>query len=406
MASIAVLPPASAESDSVATVLSAVVVDGVVDTRRALVDATLDLDAGQSATNAEIEAAAQRLRDTKLFDSVVWTLDDETIGRSDGRARVLRVIVDERASVQPIVGLDRGRGQSRLVVGVRETHALGLGIELGLRVERLDGNSSVEAWMHHPRVLPTRIYVDLAAGYVHRSRLLFAKGGEVEAGFERQRRYAAAEVGVQVWRTLRVGATAATRFDHYTSDVLPEVARAVEVGAALTLGRLRAVGFNYHGATASLRGATPVVTDTLNHAEGELIGMLDLPLRINLAARLQAGVAAPTHPGDDYFLGGLDQLRTLGDGRFHGPTSWVANAEVRVPSLVLPWVALQHVAFVDAGRAAPSVNGWGVVDDVAGGIGLRVIAPKVGNLAVRLDVGWSVLDPGPPRISFGTGQFF
>lgn len=381
--------------------VSAVVFEGLVDTRRDLVQRVLDVEAGQRVTRDKIARGVRRLLNTGLFASADWELVDESVHSHTADVAVLRVRLHEHISVRPVFAFERGRDRSRLLLGARETNALGRGVEVGARVELIDHVTTVDARLYAPWLLGGRVYSDLQLDYGGRPQRVV----DASTSFVRTRRHGAAEVGAHVRDWLRVGMALSSSFDRYEGLPLPTTRR-VEAGLVAHLEAVRREGFVYHGAASTLGGYTSVNAESRQHVDLGARGYVELPWRSNLAVQARVGLATLSHVGDDYFVGGLGQLRVGVDGAFHGPSYWVANSELRVPSLQTSWVTLQHVAFCDVAAVSAKPSGWRVLDELAAGAGLRIISPALGHLTFRADIGWSLLGGGPPQLSFGTGQFF
>jgi hemolysin activation/secretion protein len=106
------------------------------------------------------------------------------------------------------------------------------------------------------------------------------------------------------------------------------------------------------------------------------------------------------------FLGGLGGVRGLADSRYFGKHVWLANAELRIPSLDMRWLALQHVIFLDAAGIDKRPSQFWSLRAASSGLGLRVISPKIHGMVARIDYAFSMVGDGPYALSFGAGQYF
>lgn len=404
--------PAFAEEAEVA--VGAVVVHGVQSTRAWLIDHVLAVEAGDRVTVAAIERGARRLRDTGLFSKVTWQLLDESITPSASDVRVLHVTVEEATSLRPIFAIERGGTRTRLKLGLRQSNALGEGIDAAAWVERVDRLSSVGVTLAAPYFVPSVLYAELAADYTARERDVFGATDSVAPRyFTSRRRGAAAELGWIVSQRVRAGlrlTSAATRTavpQPWVGDfAIPAQRVEVSVGATLRIDQLRREAHEVSGFAIDASASEPITRDASRAGEVSSVGFVRLPPRINLGARLKLGAVDAQHLGQHYFVGGLDGLRGTLDGRFHGTSYGLANVEGRVTVVNASLLRLQSVVFADAAViGGQTVRSLGPFDAVTLGAGVRVGIPPLGSLMWRLDVGWALVDDRV-LVSFGPGQLF
>ncbi len=131
--------------------------------------------------------------------------------------------------------------------------------------------------------------------------------------------------------------------------------------------------------------------------------------KVNLASRLSLGYINTSAEQYLFFIGGLDYKRGFLDGQFRGRSFWELNTEVRVPSLETSWVVLQHNLFFDIGDVsddAAQLASFARVPCMSGGVGLRVISPRIFRLVLRLDYAIAHAAETSHGVSFGVQQFF
>ena len=118
-----------------------------------------------------------------------------------------------------------------------------------------------------------------------------------------------------------------------------------------------------------------------------------------LAARVMAGTSVGSLPFfEQYFVGGVNNLRGYAEDRFWGKNMAIANVELRYPL----FASLVGVAFVDAGQA------WGSEFRFQG-TGFSTEFQQSRQFGPRLGAGVGVryLTPlGPLRLDFAVGDSF
>ena len=112
---------------------------------------------------------------------------------------------------------------------------------------------------------------------------------------------------------------------------------------------------------------------------------------------------------NQFFIGGLSEVRGFEDGQFNGRSFWQANLEYRIPSIVGSNFVLQHVAFADIGNVNDSLSDVFSSDlqtFQSIGTGLRFISPKIFRLNIRVDFARTFGRDERSDFSFGLQQFF
>ena len=129
----------------------------------------------------------------------------------------------------------------------------------------------------------------------------------------------------------------------------------------------------------------------------------------NIGVNIALGHTSSNLIQNQFYLGGLFEVRGYVDRRFQGSSYWRANVEYRVPSYRSRWFVLQHVLFTDFGRIGDSprqtVNQQ-AQDFSSIGTGLRFISPKIYRFNARLDFAKTFGTESMFDISFGLQQFF
>lgn len=404
--------------------LQAVELGGVDRTVPKVIHRELVVRVGHPLDQPALRESVRRLRNLGIFRRV----DAEVRGAPDRCTLALHV--DEKWTLLPIFSLGRGGGITFLTAGVQDIHLLGRMLQLEGYWQLFGGVHSGGLIFADPRLLDRRLSLQLSVGVSRRNRARFDVDGTPRPGWSRHRRQVGLEFAdlrrpERIWR-----ASAWWIDDRFDNALLPAAERAGALalglpdrrawlvgGVGATLGRIDNDDYLERGRTldlgllAGLSG--PGGGDAARPKAPWLRGTLAakaawLPVgRLNLVARVV--LAQISRPVEEFglYVGGLDGVRGLPDSRFFGATLAVVNAEARLPSYHGRLFALQHVAFVDVGRAAPAWDRRLLRDlPVSIGTGARVIVPKVARFVARLDVAWVFERRDGWLVSFGAQQAF
>lgn len=410
--------------------IDAIVVEGLFLTHPNVVTRELLFGEGETVRRAEIEESVQRLRNLGIFRIAEYELLDRRIPLPDGSFpntgdahRILLIRVDERWTLIPFGTFAAGGGAFSLTTGLYDINLLGRYIELGGQYQHFAGTNSFAVWASDPRFLGRRLRLSGTAAQTNRINVFYRDDGDLEGGHLQLRRSASAALTYEWVRWLRTGVSLSYVDDRYSTDLLsdelvelelqrglPSPAHYLTAGVTVSLGRLDADDFLRKGftvgwgASAARRGLASNL-DYLDQGVG-LVGFLILPLRANFGVRAGLGTTSVDRPEYEYFVGGLNILRGFRHRRFRGSHYWYANAELRVPSVATRWLVVQHVGFLDSAGVGADSGAFAQLDGMAGGVGLRILSPKIFSLIARFDYAWSLVGDGRSALSFGAGQFF
>ena len=411
-------------------VIDAVLIEGLFRTKPYVVMRELLFAEGETTTRAELEESVQRLRNLGLFRVAEYELLDRRIPLPDGslpsttsRHRILLITVDERWTIIPFGTFSAGGGTFSLTSGLYDINLLGRYIELGGQYQRFADTNSFAIWASDPRLFGERLKLSATLAQTNRINVFYADDGTLEGGHMRLRRSAAISLSREWSKLFTTGANIAYVDDRYSLRLLtdelrdleaarglPEAAHYLSLGLSAAVGRINADSYLRRGLqlAGSVATAQEPVASNLSYLDTavQLRAFEVLPWKINVGFRTGLGTTSMDRPEYQFFVGGFNLLRGFLHRRFRGSHYWYANGELRVPSLDTRWLALQHVAFVDAAAAGEGFDVLGEVDGVSAGLGLRFMSPKIFSLLGRIDYAWPIYGDGTSALSFGAGQFF
>ncbi|MFW5967249.1 MAG: hypothetical protein ACOCV2_07005 [Persicimonas sp.] len=412
-------------------------VRGLVRTREFVIHRELTVEEGDTVGCPSVLESVRRLQNTNLFRTVDYALirseADEGASRAEDdreddereAAREVRLVieVDEKWTALPNFQFSSGGGALQVLVGANETNLFGRYLAIGGHFEHVQGANSLFGWFENPRTFDERLKTRLELGTQNRVYYLYDDAGDRDGGYFR-RRLTFGGSARHEWRWW-LHTEAGLRFerDRFSQELIPEDQRREDDDAAipdatdalvgrlaLSFGRINQLEYLQDGTdvTLSVEHANSAVGSTHNlfrlglsatHFEA-------LPLKSNLAVRFQAGLSQVEALHHHKFIGGLDTLRGFPYDRFSGEHHWSLNLEYRIPSIDHPWLAIQHVAFVDAAHVGPKPADIFGLSGASTGLGLRILVPKVQNLIVRLDYALPLVGEVTNPWNVAGAQFF
>lgn len=409
-------------------VVETVEIEGLDRTKPYVVEREFEFEVGATTSHEEIEATLRRLRNLEMVGDVNHELRSlgpelDEPGEPVGGPVELHLEFEERWTLLPITNFRRSGDVTLLRLGAYDTNLLGHYLEFGAAFERLAGVNAGEAWFRNPRLFHRRIDAGVEGAYRNRLYTLYDDGGDIEGGFLLRQFAGVVDADYELLPWLRSGlrlevADAAPGLDVVSDEIrraqeergLPPQTRLVRPGVTVQLGRLDQYGHHMDGAVARVRvdGAHRrlLSTESFVAIENEIIAARTLFRESHVAARFLTGATGAQALHNQFFVGGLDELRGFRDMRFRGAYRWTANLEYRLPSIMTDWVVVQHAIFADAATAGPDPGDlWGLSGSSIGG-GIRLLSPKIHGLVLRLDYAYSLNGDGDAPWSFGGEQFF
>lgn len=409
--------------------IDAIKVEGLDRTEPYVVERELTFDEGDVVRCERVRESLQRVHNTDLFSDVDYALEpvdaDEVDSAPAEEVRPVELTIepDEKWTALPMFQFSQGGGALRLMIGANETNLLGHYLSVGGQFEYLEGAESFFAWFENPRTFDNRLTTRLEAGTQNRAYHLYDEAGELDGGFF-LRRFTAAGLARQEWKWwLRTEAELRLEDDRFNDELLspsverargdddnPDPARLIKGRVAAIFGRIDQREYLEDGTELklSLEHANEQLgsTDDLVRFGLNLAHFETLPLRSNLAARFEAGLASVETPQHRYHLGGLDAVRGFPYDRFNGEHFWLSSVEYRLPSIDLPWLVLQHTAFVDAAGVGDEARDAVGLSGASAGLGLRIIVPEIHGLVVRTDYAIGLYGDTQNPWSLAGAQFY
>jgi len=416
--------PALADSSETIKV-EQIEITGLQRTEPFVIKRELPFSEGDIVTIEAIAEGLQRIRNTQLFVRVEHSIEKKS---SLTEGAVLRIELEERWTTIPIAKFSSGGGVNRYTLGAYDVHVLGRYLELGGQYERLGSENSGVVWLRQPRLFNQRLELFLSLWDITRAETVYAdlgKSNKIEGGLLVKRKRASVALEKEWLWWLKLGLILDYNRDTCSpnlldtdepamrSEILANHERettAVLPGVSLRIGRLNHSGFLIDGVLfehkTQVNNQAVGGTSNFSLNETSLVAFKTGPSRSTLALRLGAGWTDSETAQYYFFLGGLDRIRGYEAGRFYGRSYWTANTEYRQPFLERPLYILQGTGFVDALGIAHRQSEVDEITAASVGAGIRLIAPKIYRLTLRLDYARGIVQGGTQPINFGIQQFF
>jgi outer membrane protein assembly factor BamA len=350
---------------------------------------------GCHVTMDDLQAAAQRLRNTNFFLTVA--VEQEKI--SEEAVRV-HFVFREKWTLTPVLRGGGGGGVTFFVMGLYDLNVFGAGIESGVQYEQYARAPGFTLWWRDPHVgsrdwkvsielsQTTRpyFYLNPSDRTYHKPLALVRRG--LLMGY---RRFGSWEVGLGLEPLEKEFLSQdVTRVNEFAG-----FAKMNESGLNMrTLFRLNALNlddFKVEGSRLELLSEVlfpipsegdqpPFLRLTANSLLFATVGNLH-----NLGLRVQGVWVSSGRLLQLSRLGGLDSVRGLRDGERIGRVTWLANGEYRYASVLTHTIVFQNVVFVDAGNGGIDFKNWPLPMAVSGGLGLRIGFRPLARLRLRAD---------------------
>jgi outer membrane protein assembly factor BamA len=393
-----------ASEEVLPAVVDAVEVEGLWRTKRLVVLRELPWREGETVTPEAWTLGLERLWNLPIFSRVAGTLQ-----RRDGRL-IAVIRVEERWTVNLILRFGVGGGTTWWALGVSEFNTLGRLVEAAGSFQRFGKITGGEAWIRDPRFLDRREELSFTAGLLGRPRpefTLLRTSGRLEFLH-------------QIHDAHIVGARLEVMHDRLRPNDDPEGERQGKrggpemtmagLGGVWRLGRVNTQRLLFEGWSFELRPTLLVSNDGEHDAYGQVQGQLlwfkRWGTRLNLGVRLLGAATTDAPAQQQFFIGGLEQVRSLPDNALTTTAFALANVEARLLAFDSTWFAVMGVLFVDAIGAHPSSGT--ATGLVAPGFGIRLMVPRFVQSGLRID--YAAALPGLHvdwrRPNIGVWQFF
>jgi outer membrane protein assembly factor BamA len=329
----------------------------------------------------------------------------------------VQILLDEKWTLIPGFKYGQGGGTTFLALGFFNINWFGRLVEAGANYESYSGKPGGILWYQDPRFLKQVSPLNLYANLAERSKPIetFSQQGERTESWFRRR----SELNLQLTKEWNANTSFISGMGWHRDRMVrqddplhkTESANIFLGSLGIRLGRLMVDDYYVSGtrfeSLADFSNRHWGSTTSFQRLTSTLLYNQRLFWLADLAYRGMFGFSDADSLAERYSLGGLGELRGFQDGEFAGRHFWLSNVEIRVPSIRYSrWLHVQHVIFVDAGKAAVAVQDFGKDVAVSLGSGVRVICPAVYRLVFRIDYAVAVTPFNRRGLSFGMQQFF
>lgn len=334
---------------------------------------------------------------------------------------------EERWTTIPFFSVRSGGGVTSYQAGIFDVNTFGRGLEVGGLYENLTGTHSGAVWFRNPRTFDQRLKTGFDLQILTRNRDLYNEEGTRQGAYTLRAYRIYVPIEKEITPNLMFGVSLDNRWDRTSEDKITtgsqnlnlqngfSVAHAKRrrlVGISSRLGRLNTEVFLVEGQIFETQFRQGIRVMGAEDKDHYLLTRFKKFWRWN---RLNFGVHTSFFHTTSHdlqmqsYLGGFDAIRGYVDGILRARNTLQGNVEFRVPSFEKPWWVLQHVFFADAGRGGDHFFTPFSGDEktfVSVGTGMRLISPKIYSFNGRLDIAYTLTEPGGWGVAFGTQQFF
>lgn len=382
-------------------VVDRVIFRGQLRTQPALIAARIDIKSGDTVTRSMAESAAQRLRNTDLFNDIRWGLFRTNEGIT------LLFILREKWAVLPAIQIDTIGEEVAFQGGAVDFNSFGIGMMNLVTYGWFQGYSSF-LWIG---ILPRLEKVPLSflsTFKINKSNQYFRDGeGTVTEGYTLDQW--AQKLKMEYWFSdnWSAGPLLSWQADTVSRDYLESSVPLTDSYSAFSFSpgvagyyrNSRIADYRLTGflAEVTLRPGFTVGerSDVYFSAGTQLLFSHLFANWFQVRGRLRADFTTAENPSLWFTGGGFMEIRGIDDGFLNGPILYLFNLETAFTFLQTKAIALEAVLFFDIG-ATPS--GWDDLDrspSIKYGAGLHVPIPAVSAFQLRFDLAWEPENPEP-----------
>lgn len=403
-------------------VISSISVTGNLKTQENIVQRELTFSVGNTLSIENIQESLRRLNNLRLFNDLTFTYL-----KTKAQTVSVNIHISERWTTIPIIQAEGGGSTKSVTLGLYDVNLLGRGLELGARIQSIDDQKGGVIWFRNPRLFDQRILLGADIWQETRNRLLYKPNGSQSGAYtnhkDRLHVFAKKELskgwfigtGIDYLRNdfdLTAVDSESLTINQSTGFTPPTNSEQAVFELSTQLGELNYDRYLVNGKQTSLEArlsrekssSNKSTTLTLNHTQFYIFKRDH-----NLGIHLSLGHTNSDLLEDQFYLGGLSEIRGYEDRRFKGANFWKANLEYRIIGYQTSWLALQPIAFTDFGRVGDTFKNLlnsQSTDFASIGLGLRFIFPKVYRLNARIDFAKTLDSNSRSDVSFGLQQFF
>ncbi len=397
-----------------------------------IIEDNIELKEESIFTVEKLKTSLQNLKNLQVFSKI-----DVKLSLNKNNQIIIVFELDEKWTLLPYFLAGSGGGTSYLVLGLYETNFIGRLYTFNFTYGCKNDNCSTFVYFRNPSVLGSRFNL---VNYMTREHNIFHtynKNREVTGTFANKRDMLNLFTDIKITPTLFLGFGALYLKNDVTDDGInssdtstnkknsynfPPSSSSVALEGRLTLGKINYDGMKVEGVNfVSILDTTAESYKAQNDNYSSLnstlqfyhpninLGLFTIPLpRLSyLAIRSNISVTSSDVLSQQYFIGGLDKIRGFYDGEFSGKFSYFSNFELRIPSYVNDYIAIQHALFSDVGYASntfPDI--FSNYTGVSVGTGIRILPLKVNRVALRIDCAYTLNPFHTYGFNFGLLQFF
>ena len=371
------------------------------------------LKVGEMADLKKLQKALQRVRNLR----VVRTAFLERNLNAEGQW-VLKLDVDERWSIIPVMRFGGGGGSNFFVLGAYDLNFLGRLLEVGSQYHNDNGRHGGILWFRDPLFWQGRAEFDLSLGSLASRKGVYGKDSQTQRAplplsqVDRRDTFLKSTFERSLSDSFSAGVGVKLSQDQWNSSELSRKRTLIPLGFLVTWDRVRVNNYLWDGFKWEMDvwhanrdiGSEAQFVQAISHlsAYSTLFGSQ------TSAVRWDFGFSKSDSKQEEFQIGGRETVRGFFDGELRGTQFWAINAEHRMPFVEEKWSVLQAVAFVDAAQVGSNFSALFHRRSVAksAGGGLRVLVPPVARLNLRLDVAKPLWSRRKAGIVFGMQQFF
>lgn len=376
---------------------------------------------GDSLTTVLLLESLQDLKNLQIFSYVrpfITLLPNNRVN--------VTIEVSEKWTTIPFMSYRQGGGTEYFYVGLYDINTLGKYVETGFQYENWNGEHGGVVWFRNPRFMNQRMTVGADIWATQKPTFLYTTSGKDQGEFILRQRRLNLLVKKEWTKYFETGILM-----EYTEDELHSFLFTDEIDAR-TLNTLN----QYPQANTLLNTLTvrvgkldydiDLITGQrsellLSHSNRRLVSDYSFnkvkwvsqaywPLKWRSYIATNFTLAATDTPllQQYYNVGGFEHIRGYLTGQFRNRSYWQWNTEYRIPSYRSQWIILQHIFFLDIANSTDNISDLGDVDEniYSGGIGLRLISPKIYSFNGRIDFALLTSQKSELSLSFGTQHFF
>jgi len=402
----------------VGKLISAIVIDGNMKTDQGVIRRELEFDQGERLAEHSVQNSIRKLKNLQIFEDVSFHY-------YPGPNDTVRVDVSDKWTIIPIAKVGGGGGSQFFTVGAYDVNSFGRHLELGAQYQNENGGVF---WIRNPRFFGERLLVGLDVWHFRLNQPVYEKDTCLLGAYNntKNRFHLFTKKEFLPWLFFGggidtvsdefddTGLTEEQRLANSDNNFLPPVnAKQNFIELNLQFGNLNYDKYVVDGAQLNVdsRFTFQTLSSVNNSAKVLIEGIYFRKFKYqqNIGFNVVLGRTTSKLIQNQFYLGGLSEVRGYMDRRFQGSNYWQGNIEYRIPSYRSRWFVLQHVALADFGRIGNSVQqalSSGSDQFSSVGTGLRFISPKIYRFNARLDFAKTFGSESNYDVSFGLQQFF